>query len=211
MGYTYLLILCFGSFDFFLEYKAVQESWSIIKRVEQSTASTLQESNTKNNALDLETEKFLPENMTSASNTDVLAEHSMSDSNFCFNEGSQHQIAIEMMNYSSPVGSPSYKKLLSVLRTNSYFYMDLGPNTFEKNDPSISRILTGYGLKRTQGYSPSTTLVETAYSKSRCPLSSKKCQNQARILIQSEQYFKDPIKLCHECRSCVVFEFSDHK
>jgi len=127
---------------------------------------------------------------------------------------SLHQVALEMVHFSSPPGSASYRKLNHVLSLNEKFHISLGPTIFSTTERSVARMLQGYGLRQAElSPAPSdhnVTLVETKWSKSRCPITDRDCRHQGRIIIQSEQYFGDHIQLCHESHNCVIFEFSDY-
>ncbi|CAB9505092.1 expressed unknown protein [Seminavis robusta] len=130
-------------------------------------------------------------------------------------ENSLHQVALDMIRHSSPKGSPSYQKLQHVLHQNQYFYIDLGPRIFGQIQNSIIDMLRGYGLTRVYHYNANVTLVETMFTKSKCPIDNKhnncaNTQHQARIYIQSEQYLKDHLGSCHDSPHCIALEFSDH-
>lgn len=69
-------------------------------------------------------------------------------------------------------------------------------------------------MKRTQlrpsNYQENITLIETIFGKSSCPLIDEHCQNRSRIILQTEQYLKDYLSLCHHSPNCIIFEFSDY-
>lgn len=138
---------------------------------------------------------------------------------FCSSpEGSLHQIGLDMLNHSSPPGSASHTKLKKVLETNKHFYINLGGEIFTHNQQHIASMLEGYGLNRlkqkpTKEWT-NVTLVELSFPygshrKSVCPIQEDDCANRTRIIIQSEQFFHDPVHRCHESPNCIVFEFSD--
>lgn len=133
----------------------------------------------------------------------------------CFDtSGSLHHIAFEMLNYSSPVGSSSRKKLKHVLDQNQFFYIDLGPPIFSSIQESLSDAFIGYGLRRSfekpTFIQKNITLVETIFTKSSCPIIETHCHNQTRILLQTEQYLKPFLSSCHQSPNCIIFEFSDY-
>ena len=138
---------------------------------------------------------------------------------FCSSpEGSLHQIALDMINFSSPKGSMSYKKLQHVLRLHASFYIDLKPSIlFASNQGALAKMLQGYGLQRLetapQRNRTNVILVETPIywsNASSCPLTEVECQNHTRIIVQTEQYFKPFLGNCHKSTNCIVLEFSDH-
>lgn len=137
------------------------------------------------------------------------------DKSFCLTKGSLHQLAVDMFMHSSPPGTASYNKLKYVLDRNSEFYVEMGGvhGIFAQNRAMMSNMLYGYGLHPV-GMKPSglsnVTLVETMFTNSACSLHDVNCRDQARIFIQTEQYFKDHILLCHEAPSCIVLEFSEY-
>ena len=133
---------------------------------------------------------------------------------FCSNsKGSLHQIALDMFHHSSPPGSLSHMKLKEVLQSNSLFYMTFPGAIFTNNQENIASMLEGYGLTRLDERPPkewtNVTLVELAITNGVCPLVEAGCLNRSRIIIQSEQYFKDSVPWCHESPNCIVLEFSD--
>lgn len=147
---------------------------------------------------------------------------------FCQGKGSLHQVALDLMNYSSPRGSPSHNKLKYILDAATHFYIDTPGYFFTHTSQSISRMLQGYGLQKCDkkssclhgGTNDSVVLVDSFSwrPKSPCPLKESKCLNQPRIIIQSEQAasnaFKDMVLkellLCNESPTCIVWEFSEH-
>ena len=150
-----------------------------------------------------------------------------SSTSFCSSpEGSLHQIALDMFQHSSPLGSPSHNKLKTVLHAQLYFYIDLRgggaivnlnqrnmAKMFKMNQRNMAKMLEGYGLTRLEQRPPkdwtNVTLVETPIMDTVCPLKEVDCRNRTRILIQTEQYFKDSVRQCHESPNCIVLEFSD--
>ena len=142
----------------------------------------------------------------------------------CSENGSLHQIAVDMLNHSSPPGSPSNKKLQHVLDQNLQFYINLGPPIFSSIQESLSDMLKGYGLQRTMEpplkNQTNVTLVETIFTPdSVCSIKDIACQNQTRVHIQSEQYatvlrglenLKGYLANCHNSPNCIILEFSDH-
>ena len=134
---------------------------------------------------------------------------------FCLREGSLHQLAVDMFLYSSPPGTASYNKFKHVLDMNSEFYVEMGGGRgiFVQNQAMMDRMLYGYGLHKI-GTKPlglsNVTLVETMFTRSSCPLTEAGCKEQNRIIIQTEQYFKDHVLLCHEAPNCIILEFSEY-
>ena len=134
---------------------------------------------------------------------------------FCTTKGSLHELAVDMFRYSSPPGSASYNKFINVLHANSDFYIDMsgGHGIFSQTQVMMDMMLYGYGLHRIVtkplGLS-NVTLVETLFTSSSCALNEAVCKGQARIFIQTEQYFRSPILWCHEAPNCVILEFSDY-
>ena len=133
---------------------------------------------------------------------------------FCSSpEGSLHQLALDMLKYSSPPGSASHTKLKEILQAHSYFYIELPHNIFTENQKNMAHMLEGFGLSRLERRPPKEwanyTLVETPLDKGLCPIEEVDCKNRSRILIQTEQYFKDKVGKCHESSKCIVLEFSD--
>ncbi len=135
---------------------------------------------------------------------------------FCLTKGSLHQLAVGMFLHSSPPGTASYNKFKHVIDENSEFYVEMGGGhgIFVQNQILMDRMLYGYGLHNTDtkplGHS-NVTLVETIFTSSSCPLRTEvDCKDQARILIQTEQYFTNHVLLCHDAPNCVVLEFSDY-
>ena len=133
---------------------------------------------------------------------------------FCSSpEGSLHQIALDMLHHSSPPGSASHTKLNGVLRAHSHFYIDFKGAIFRENQRNVASMLEGYGLTRLEQRPPrewtNVTLVETAIMAGVCPLAEAECRNRSRILVQTEQYFKESVGQCHESPGCIVLEFSD--
>ena len=115
---------------------------------------------------------------------------------FCSSpEGSLHQLALDMLKYSSPPGSASHTKLKEILQAHSYFYIELPHNIFTENQKNMAHMLEGFGLSRLERRPPKEwanyTLVETPLDKGLCPIEEVDCKNRSRILIQTEQYFKD--------------------
>lgn len=136
---------------------------------------------------------------------------------FCSSsEGSLNQIALDMFHHSSPPGSASHTKLKEVLQANSHFYINIPDAIFTNNQRNIASMLEGYGLTRLDEKPPkewtNVTLVEVSFrpiTEGVCPLIEAGCLNRSRIIIQSEQYFKDSVTRCHESPKCIVLEFSD--
>ena len=137
----------------------------------------------------------------------------------CINRGSLNNIAIDMLNFSSPLGSLSRKKLKHVLDQNHFFYIDLGPAIFSSIQESLSLAFTGYGIQRCFQKptinQTNITLIETIFTKSSCPFALDNCQTHTRIILQSEQYqsehfIKSSLSQCHLSPNCIIFEFSDH-
>lgn len=143
------------------------------------------------------------------------------------NRGSLHQVALDMaLHASQQQGSPAYEKLQRVLDLHPRFHIDMGKPVFRLMEETISAMLQGYGLHsmflrprleleqrgrpNTDADDANVTLVETYLTESRCPISIAECKHHARVIIQTEQYFKPFLGVCHESPNCIVLEFSDH-
>ena len=139
------------------------------------------------------------------------------DETYCSTDGSLDQLARNMLNFSSPAGSPSYTKMKRVLDARREFYLDMHDGIFGANAALIARALMGYGL--TQSAVPPANpddflLVEVMFSHSACPLSDGKCSGQPRIFIQTEQYhrahnFNGHATQCTLAPNCIVWDFSE--
>ena len=150
------------------------------------------------------------------------------DNHIAAKSGSLHQIALDMINNSSPKGSPSYLKLRHILSTATKFHILLRPrDIFNKNEDNISQLLWGAGLQRVsgakyrqaieEGNANDVILVETLYTKSACPILQDHCRDRPRVYIQSEQLsspdfvnFREEWLACHVSANCVIAEFSDY-
>ena len=156
---------------------------------------------------------------------------------FCQQEGSLHQIALDMIQFSSPPGSPSRKKLKHVLDQNSAFYISLGPIIFRPMEESLAAMLEGYGMTRVTTppalindthNDAHITVVETAFSRAvpdpvcssttTIDGNSNTCRNRTRILVQSEQVAGETVggkygrrfEASHLSATCIIWEFSDY-
>mmetsp|Transcript_9338 Transcript_9338/g.21702 ORF Transcript_9338/g.21702 Transcript_9338/m.21702 type:complete len:400 (+) Transcript_9338:73-1272(+) len=141
------------------------------------------------------------------------------DESYCSTDGSLDQLARNMLNFSSPVGSPSYTKFKRVLDARKEFHLNMPAKfgIFNSNVNLIARMLRGYGMS--QSTVPSTNpddflLVEYLLTNSACPLSDGKCSGQPRIFIQTEQYtrasnFKNHPRHCTLAPNCIVLDFSE--
>lgn len=243
-SYTDTHLLMFGianhSVPFCFGYGDEPECWSNIEPQSFSHTPRLQqlieelqwrESLPGGEAAHNNTEWFakMKSNMTEVLSKDgVGSSQSHPTETYCEGKGSLHQIALDLMNYSSPRGSPSYNKFKNILDSAFHFYIEKPGDFFTHTTQSIARMLEGYGHKRCDkkssclqdGANDSVILVDTFSwrPKSPCPLKKSECLNQPRIYIQSEQAasnaFKDMVlkdlMTCNESPSCIVWEFSEH-
>ena len=154
---------------------------------------------------------------SSASNANKMSTTN-NDDRYCFTKGSLHQLAIDTFYQFSPPNSKSYNKMKHVLDINPAFYIDMGGGRgiFTKNEEMIARMLRGYGLKQVPRPSSNAStnqtkvlFVETIFTQSPCSIGAEHCRNHPRILLQTEQYLKQEVGLCHQSPNCVIMDFSD--
>ena len=139
------------------------------------------------------------------------------NASYCYSDGSLDKLARDMLNFSSPAGSPSYTKFKRVLNARKEFYLHMRGNIFEYNAVLTARMLTGFGLSQlaVQPANPGDALlVEVEFTPSACPLGDGNCSEQPRIFIQTEQYtrarsFKGHVTQCALAPNCIVLDFSE--
>lgn len=141
---------------------------------------------------------------------------------FCHTEGSLHQVALQMAQYSSPPGSKSFLKTRGVLRASPYFHIDLPPaGIFTNVAQHVAVMLQGFGLQPWKGNSSLFLLVEISYyallrANDENICRTIDCAAIPRIVIQSEQLhhvgdkYLEYLRTCHQTPTCVVWDFSDH-
>ena len=137
----------------------------------------------------------------------------------CNSTFSLHQLCLDMMNISSPPGSPSFQKMLNILQISKTFEINIRDVIFQDVVKNIQRMLVGSGLHPQDDHPQDdqhTLYVETVVSRpSVCDRID--CQkNISRILIQTEQLyavgkkFLSRILACHESPICMIWDFSDY-
>ena len=154
---------------------------------------------------------------------DVAVAFAANQTSYCVNEGSLHQIALDMFQLSSPVGSASYNKFLHVLQQNPTFFTSIGKdNIFAEIENNVVAMLQGFGLKRLENWTSSATLVDVApdvgLGRAVCDIGYRRCLNQTRLLVQSEQVVGSrwtarllpAFRLCHQSANCVIVEYSSY-
>lgn len=143
------------------------------------------------------------------------------DATFCQQEGSLHQIALDMIHYSSPRGSASYQKLQHIVQQNPTFFLEVKVPILTEVEQNIARLLQGFDLEQTTSPPSNTetnvTLIQNAWGSKLCNLVKPECRNTTRIILQSEQInglqqnrIAPQFRLCHQSPNCIVLEFSDY-
>jgi len=140
------------------------------------------------------------------------------DEIYCNTTGSLHQMALEMANFSSPPGSPSYNKALRILNGVTHYktYMPYTQDNYRGILQHLKSMFVGFGLKNVFRAPPDLDYrhflrVETVLRNCK-----ENCTDQPRIILQSEQiwYYEERylriLQTCHESRNCLILDFSDY-
>ncbi|KAG7373180.1 hypothetical protein IV203_033904 [Nitzschia inconspicua] len=142
-----------------------------------------------------------------------------SSENECQLTKSQHQMSLQMANFSSHPGSPSFQKMLRILQQSRYYKICPDFPVFDDNIRNYARMLEGYGLRPAPSnetlLDPSITLHLTRVSIKLPICHTMDCNNIPRILTQSEQMsgvgmgFLNELEECQNSPLCIILEFSD--
>lgn len=138
----------------------------------------------------------------------------------CKSTLSLHQLCLDMMNISSPPGSPSFQKMMNVLQNSKIFEINIRDVIFQDVVKNIARMLLGSGLHPQDDQVTDTTnhtlYVETVVSRPSVCRRIDCNNNIPRILIQTEQLYAvgnrylSKFQACHESPICMIWDFSDY-
>jgi hypothetical protein len=137
----------------------------------------------------------------------------------CQSTMSLHQLTLDMVNRTSPPGSPSFQKMLRILQSAKSFSLNMRDPLFDDVENNVGKMLHGYDLPTRNAAlpdGPNTTLHVDSVLTLPYVCDTSDCNSFPRIMIQSEQIyavgrlFLDRIRQCHESPICMVWDFSDY-
>ena len=143
------------------------------------------------------------------------------DVEYCKTDGSLHQIAMELANFSSPPGSPSYNKMHHILYNTTGFRIINTDKLFVDVTNNLSKMLESF-FREHQVIDSNNTSHPAGGGDGILTVrivifaTAADCQLSPTIIVQSEQLwavgmkYLSALQACHASPLCAIWDFSDY-